>query len=92
MSFRLIAAEKAHHPVFRLARVLGVSRPGFYAWASRQPSAHARCDAELAELIRRLHAETDGIYGAPCIHAELAEMHGIHVSRKRVAAAARGRS
>jgi putative transposase len=85
MSFRLVAAEKAHHPVSRLTRALGVSRAGFYAWQNRRPSARARSDAELAELIRRIHAETDGIYGAPRIQEELADEHGIHVGRKRVA-------
>ena len=30
MSFALIAAEKAHHSVSQIARVLGVSRAGYY--------------------------------------------------------------
>lgn len=85
MSYRLIAAEKPHHPVSRLARVLGVSRAGFYAWRRRPPSERARTDAALSARIQAIHDETDGIYGAPRIHAELADEHGIRVGRKRVA-------
>ncbi|WP_246091033.1 hypothetical protein [Nonomuraea deserti] len=34
MRFRLIDAEKDHHEVSLLARVLGVSRQGYYARAT----------------------------------------------------------
>ena len=85
MSYRLIAEEKPHYSVSRLTRVLGVSRAGFYAWSKRPPSQRARTDAALTKRIAEIHAGTDGIYGAPRIHAELADEHGIRVGRKRVA-------
>jgi putative transposase len=85
MNYRLIAEEKPHHPVSRLTRVLGVSRAGFYAWQRRPPSRRARTDAALTAHIQAIHDETDGIHGAPRIHAELADEHGVHVGRKRVA-------
>ncbi len=85
MNFRLIAEEKPHHPVSRLTRVLGVSRAGFYAWQRRLPSERARSDEALTRRITTIHDETDGIYGAPRIHAELADEHGVRVGRKRVA-------
>lgn len=85
MNYRLIAEEKPHHPVSRLARVLGVSRAGYYAWQKRPPSKRARADAALAKRISEIHSETEGIYGAPRIHAELADDHDVHVGRKRVA-------
>jgi putative transposase len=85
MNFRLIAEEKPHHPVSRLARVLGVSRAGFYAWQGRPPSRRARQDAALTKRINKIHEETDGIYGAPRIQAELADEHDVHVGQKRVA-------
>ena len=83
--YRLIDAEKAHHPVSRLARVLGVARAGYYAWACRPPSDRDRSDALLGEQIRQIHARSRGTYGAPRIHAELRLGLAIHVSRKRVA-------
>ncbi|WP_436975634.1 IS3 family transposase [Nonomuraea angiospora] len=88
MRFRLIHAEKDHHEVSLLARVLGVSRQGCYAWAARLRrglSARARRDAELAQKIQRHHQASDEIYGAPRIHADLREMDGERVGRKRVA-------
>lgn len=88
MKFRLINAEKDHHDVSLLARVLGVSRQGYYAWVGRRrhgPSIRARRDTELTEKIRTHHTASDEIYGAPRIHADLRELDGIGIGRKRVA-------
>jgi putative transposase len=82
--FRFIAAEKANHPVGALCRAVGVSRAGFSAWLKRPISARARRDAELLERIRAIHAESDGTYGWPRMHAELRHQ-GLRASRKRVA-------
>jgi putative transposase len=83
--YRLIDAEKAHHQVSQLCRVLGVARAGFYAWASRPPSARAVADAALVEQIRDIHARSRGTYGAPRVHAELRLGLGVRAGRKRVA-------
>jgi putative transposase len=85
MRYRLIHAEKGHHDVSVLAWVLGVSRQGCYAWAKRGPSKRARQDRVLTEKIRNRHNNSDGIYGAPRIHADLRELDRIRVGRKRVA-------
>lgn len=83
--YRLIDAERTHHQVSRLARVLGVSRAGYYAWASRPPSQRTLTDAYLAQQVRTIHARSRGTYGAPRVHAELRLGLDIHVGRKRVA-------
>ncbi|WP_414639892.1 IS3 family transposase [Arenibaculum sp.] len=67
-----------------MARVLGVSTAGYYAWRQRQPSRHARIDADLLHRIRTAHLASQGTYGAPRIHAELRDQC-IRVGRKRVA-------
>jgi len=54
-----------------LCRALGVSRSGFYAWRSREPSAAAVRREELTEEVKEIHAEVKGRYGSPRIHAEL---------------------
>ena len=69
--YRLIDQEKAHHPVSRLARVLGVARAGYYAWSSRPASARTLADQALTEQIRQIHARSRETYGAPRVHAEL---------------------
>lgn len=84
MSFRLIDAKKAEHPVSRLCSVLGVTRAGYYAWRQRSPSPHRRRDLELTELIRSAYVESHDTYGAPRMHLEL-RAQGIRVGKKRVA-------
>ena len=83
--YRFIVAEKAQHPVALLCRVLQDSPSGFYAWLGRQPSARARADEALTKQIRAIHQASRGTYGAPRVHAELADAHGIRCGRKRVA-------
>ena len=85
MTFRLIEAERAQHPVSRLCTVLGVTSAGYYAWRRRGPSRRALGDAELGSLIGRVFVESLETYGAPRVHAELREAHAIRVGRKRVA-------
>ena len=83
--YRFIAAEKAHHSVVRLCRVLQVSRSGYYAWQQRPPAARAGADVALTATIRQIHAASRGTYGAPRVHAALREDHRVHCGRKRVA-------
>jgi len=85
MTYALVDEEKAHHPVSRLCRVLGVSRAGYHAWATRPRSSRAVTDQALVEQITQIHTQSKGLYGAPKIHAELRQAHGIYVGRKRVA-------
>jgi putative transposase len=55
-----------------LCRVLGVSRSGYYAWRSREPSPAEVRRKELTDEVKEIHAEVKGRYGSPRIHAELA--------------------
>jgi len=68
-----------------MCRLLKVSKSGFYAWDDRPLSARAREDMRLSALIHGIHRRSKGVYGAPPIHAELADDHGIYVGCKRVA-------
>jgi putative transposase len=54
-----------------MCRVLGVSRSGYYAWCTREPSAAEVRRAELTEQVKEIHAEVKGRYGSPRVHAEL---------------------
>lgn len=84
MRFHFIAAEKAHYPVQRLCRSLGVTRSGFYAWARRPPAPRTREDARLLVRVRVAHAESRGTYGRPRLTRALRHA-GIRISGKRVA-------
>jgi putative transposase len=83
-AYRFIAVERASHPVSLLCRVLGVSRSGFYAWASRPVCTRLRGDAALSRRITAIHRDSHATYGAPRVHAELAAA-GVRVGRKRIA-------
>lgn len=72
-----------------MCKVLGVSESGFHAWQTRLPSRRSVEDTDLTSRIRAIHHNSDGVYGSPTIHAELAE-NGIRVGRKRVARLMRG--
>jgi len=83
--FRFIEAEKANFPIKLMCEVLGVSKAGFYAWRRRPLSPRAQHDAVILERIRCIHKDSRQTYGAPRIHFELQDEHGISCSRKRVA-------
>ena len=79
-----MSTNQACFPIATMARVLGVSKAGFYAWRDRPPSAHSLADAALLARVRTVHATSRQTYGAPRVHADLrqrGERHG----RKRIA-------
>lgn len=82
--YRLISAEKARTPISVSCEVLGVSRSGYYAWATRAPSDRTLADAWLTEKIKAVHAENRQVYGSRRVTAELRLGQGVLVSRKRV--------
>jgi len=84
VKFAFIAAKMTEFPITVLCRSLKVSRAGFYASVGRPPSPHALEDEKVAVLVREAHERSRRTYGSPRVQAELAEVHGVHVSRKRI--------
>jgi putative transposase len=82
--FRFVKANQAMHAVRRLCRALRVSASGYYAWTKRKPSARSTSDAKLTTSIRAIYEDSRQTYGAPRVHAALAN-NGIFVGKKRVA-------
>ena len=83
MRFAFIAAEKAKHSVTILCRCLRVTRSGYYAWATRGPSARAQRDLVLRTKLRAFHVASRQVYGRPRLWKDLREA-GEAVSEKRV--------
>ena len=79
-----MSTNQAVYPISAMARVLGVSTAGYYAWRERPPSAHAQADAALLKRLRTVHASSRHIYGAPRVHAQL-QAEGARHGRKRIA-------
>jgi putative transposase len=67
-----------------MCRLLEVSRSGYYDWCSRAESARSVRNRQLTLLIRQLHLESNGVYGARKIHRELL-LAGEACGRHRVA-------
>ena len=78
-----MTANQAEYSIQLMSRTLGVSRSGFYAHHSRPPSTRQVADDALTDRITTIHEASKQTYGAPRIHAELAE-DGINVGRKRI--------
>jgi len=69
--------------VTKMAKELGVSRSGYYAWEKRKPSPHEQKDMELSFLIMQIFKKHHRRYGSPRVWEELKGM-GVRVGRKRV--------
>ena len=76
--------EKAHYPIRVMARVLGVSASGYYAWRGRPLiTAQIRRNDALRRRIRLIYAESRGTYGSPRVLHALRE-EGERVGRNRI--------
>jgi len=67
-----------------MARVLGVSRSGYYAWRGRPASAREQANQELLGRIRQEFQSSRRTYGSPRIHAVL-RRQGVVCGHNRVA-------
>jgi len=82
--YACIHRRRSLNPVGMMCHALRVSASGYYAWRVRPESQRSRDDRQLTQLIRCVHAESDGTYGSPRIHAELKE-DGIPCGEAKVA-------
>ncbi|MBA3799620.1 MAG: IS3 family transposase [Geodermatophilaceae bacterium] len=87
-AFALMLVEKSNYSVSRMARLLEVSRSGFYAWCKRVPSKRAVRAERIEAKVAWFHGESDEVSGSPRILADLRE-DGEVISRKTVAKAMR---
>ena len=84
MRYACIARRRNQYPVDLMCQLLAVSRSGYYAWRVRPESQRAKTDRELSKRIRQIHEDSDGVYGAVKIAAELNEQ-GYPCGRHKVA-------
>jgi transposase InsO family protein len=81
-------AEKNNFTITRMARLLAVSRSGYYAWQGRLPSKQAVRRERIEGKVAWFHGESDEVSGSPKILADL-RADGETISRKTVAKAMR---
>ncbi len=84
MRYQCIDRRRISYPVRMMCRSLRVSASGYYAWRVRAESDRTVYDRELTRAIRRIHAESDGTYGSPRVHADL-KAEGFNCGRVKVA-------
>jgi putative transposase len=84
MKFAWIHEHRRYWPAEVQAKVLGVSRSGYYAWRDRPVSARRQRRGELLKEIRRVHSDSRGIYGSPRVHQQL-KAEGVACNVKTVA-------
>ena len=77
-----LGAQREVRHIFVLT--LGFSRRSFYVPCLSETLGELLDAHDLTARVRAIHADSRGTYGAPRIHAELAEA-GVAVGRKRVA-------
>ncbi|MEU9181844.1 IS3 family transposase [Streptomyces sp. NPDC048550] len=81
----VLLEEHPHLGVEPVLRELSIPSSTYYRWrqAETVPCERRRRDAELTDMIRKVHDESGGIYGSPRVHAVLGH-EGTRVGRKRV--------
>jgi len=83
--YRLVAELAADGVrVRRACEALGVSRSGFYACQAHTPTPRSIRHPWLTDVIVAIHDRSRGTYGAPRVHAELVDGHGITVGHNTV--------
>ena len=85
MKYRFIQDNRALFPLERMAKVLRVSRSGYYAWCGRPRSPRAQENIHLDVQIKSVYETSRGRYGSMKITHELMKQ-GWRYSRNRVAA------
>ena len=82
--YQFIDQHCDRYPLASLTHTLGVSRSGFYEWRERPISPRAQRREQLAEQVRDVFTEFDGISGSRKIARELIE-RDVQVCRNTVA-------
>ena len=77
-------AEKTNFTITRMVRLLEVSRSGYYAWIGRAASPASLRRVHIEQKVAFFHGDSDEVYGAPRILADL-RADGEIISRKTVA-------
>jgi putative transposase len=84
MKFRFIEEHRGTHSVGKMARVLGISRSGYYSWRCRSHSEREQSQKRLKEEISLIQEQVKHRYGSPRVTEEL-RRRGYRVGHNRIA-------
>lgn len=90
MKYAWVQEHRDSFPIALMCEVLGVSKSGFYAAEDRPPSLRAQRRARIDASVRRVHADSHGVYGSGKVAKKLAQEEGLErACRNTVARAMR---
>lgn len=84
MRFEFMKEHSKEFCLEKMAKVLKVSRCGYYEFLERGPSKRALENQKFIQEIKEIHKDSRETYGSPRVHAEL-KKRDKHCSRRRVA-------
>ena len=84
MKYRMLERCRDAFPLRMMCRCLKVSPSGYYDWRDRPLSARAQANEVLLGRIKELHAESDGVTGAPRIWED-PQYAGVTCGKNRIA-------
>ena len=84
MKFAFMKSQAHKFKIDQMAKVLQVSRAGYYKYLQRKPGPRATRAAVLLAKIKQVHRGRLRVYGSPRVHEEL-RTQGVPCSRKAVA-------
>lgn len=84
MKYAWILGNRQTYSIPMMCELLGVSRSGLYAAASRQRSERRAEEAEVVEQIRRAQTRHRGRYGRRRMTPEVGEALGRTINQKRI--------
>ena len=84
MKYEFMEEHREAYKAKSMCEVLKVSKSGYYAWRTRQPSRRQKANEDLLERIQKVYTQSRRLYGSPRITAELNE-EGIICGKNRVA-------
>jgi hypothetical protein len=68
--YSCIHRRRYQHSIRMMCRLLKVSRSGYYDWHGRPESDRSVRNRELTRLIKQLHLDSNGVYGARKVHRD----------------------
>jgi transposase InsO family protein len=71
------------HSIEKMAKVLGVSKSGYYSWLNRPDSKRSKDNKKLLSIIKNIYENSKRRYGSPKIHKALLKM-GVKCGKNRV--------
>ena len=90
MKYEFMKNHEGEFHIEKMARVLQVSRSGYYDWRDREPSRRGQNDERLLKEIRELYLGAKRVYGAKKITQKLNQRREKKVNHKRVERLMRG--